>query len=236
VGKLAPLVRCPHLSQFWLSASVLSDTANKLLLRGLKPQLQQLLLLNSGCSSTAAALSFDDFGSGVPVAPASWLLPERDIQPISRAQVEWEVDVAAIRQAAQNSASQKRTVELKSPASCLLGGIMWHMLLQCVWDNSKQGSTVGLFAAAKSLPAGTICRCMFSLECAGVDVAGDIVSQRPAHGTRLFKTGSGGGWGVPDFFKVGCMPGGFDEAAWAAKGLPASGTIQLRLTVSDVGV
>jgi hypothetical protein len=32
------------------------------------------------------------------------------------------------------------------------------------------------------------------------------------------------------------MSGGFDEAAWAAKGLPASGNMLLRLTVKDVGL
>jgi hypothetical protein len=32
------------------------------------------------------------------------------------------------------------------------------------------------------------------------------------------------------------MAGAFDEAAWAAKGLPASGNIVLQLTVADVGM
>lgn len=32
------------------------------------------------------------------------------------------------------------------------------------------------------------------------------------------------------------MPGGCDEAAWAAKGLPTAGSIMLKLSVQDVGV
>jgi hypothetical protein len=32
------------------------------------------------------------------------------------------------------------------------------------------------------------------------------------------------------------MPGGFDEAVWAAKGLPTSGSIVLQLTVKDLGM
>lgn len=45
VGTLGrPLVCCPHLSRFWLSASVLSGEADKLLLRRLQPQLQRLLI------------------------------------------------------------------------------------------------------------------------------------------------------------------------------------------------
>jgi hypothetical protein len=31
------------------------------------------------------------------------------------------------------------------------------------------------------------------------------------------------------------MAGGFDEVAWAAKGLPTSGQLVFRLTVRDVG-
>ena len=45
IDKLAPLVRCPHLSQFWLSASVLSDDAHDLLLQKQQPQVKRLLLL-----------------------------------------------------------------------------------------------------------------------------------------------------------------------------------------------
>jgi hypothetical protein len=40
------------------------------------------------------------------------------------------------------------------------------------------------------------------------------------------------GWS--DFFGLGVMSAGFDEDAWAAKGLPTSGNIMLKLTVKDV--
>jgi hypothetical protein len=45
-----------------------------------------------------------------------------------------------------------------------------------------------------------------------------------------------GAWGWRDYFNLGAMSGGFDEAACAAKKLPTSGSIKLRLTVSDVGM
>jgi hypothetical protein len=77
--RLAPLVRCPHLSQFWLSASVLSGDADKLLLRGLQPQLKRLLLHKPACTSapdrTVAAIT-----RNVPDVAVSWLLPLGDIQ------------------------------------------------------------------------------------------------------------------------------------------------------------
>jgi hypothetical protein len=57
--------------------------------------------------------------------PAIWLLPQRNIKSITLEEVIWRLDVAAIRQAAQDSASQQRDTSLKSTRTCLLGGIMW---------------------------------------------------------------------------------------------------------------
>ena len=232
VDKLAPLVRCPHLSQFWLSALVLSDDADKLLMRGLQPQLERLLLVRQAqrrlCWGPSIIISHWPSPSDVLGAPASWLLPVRGIQPVSSRQLEWEVDVAAIRQAAQDSAIKKESVCLYPPNNCLLGGVMWGMSLGGRWDAGKQGSTVRLAARALHLPAGTLCRCSYMLECVDVTASNG--------GTDVFSAGVSAAWGCHDFFKLGFMSSGFDGGAWAAKGLPASGSIKLRLTVKDVGV
>jgi hypothetical protein len=242
VDKLAPLVRCPHLSQFWLSASVLSDGYVNPLLDELQSQLRQLIMVKAGCSRGLSADDIKKAGDSVNFIgakpwPASWLLPVRDIQPVSSMKLDWKLDVAAIRQAAQDSARQKKDiryggVHLRSPTSCLLGGLMWDMSLSCIWDSSIQGSRVGLAACTKKIPYGTLCRCTYSLECVGVDAVGSITE------TRMFTTldWKVEKWAVRDFFKIGSMHGGFDAASWAAKGLPASGNITLRLTVKDVGV
>jgi hypothetical protein len=111
MDTLASLIRCPHLPQLWLSAPLLSDNADKLLLRGLQPQLKRLLLLKlDHITDKVQPATAADIEEYIPAAPASWLLPVRDIQPISSAKVEWEVEVVAIREAATQSASQKRTV------------------------------------------------------------------------------------------------------------------------------
>jgi hypothetical protein len=227
VDKLAPLVRCPHLSQFWLSAALLSGDADKLLLQGLQPQLKQLLLLKQ---SHSKGLSADVITKHAADAPASWLLPVRDIKPVYSTKLEWEVDVAAIRQKAQDSASQQKDTILRSPDGCMLGGVRWGMSLDYEWDASKQGSTLGLYTHAKNLPAGTFCRCTNKLECI------EVANSRSGQTTDLFSALQSSRWGYDDFFKLGAMSGGFDEAAWAVKGLPASGNITLRLTVSNVGV
>jgi hypothetical protein len=39
---------------------------------------------------------------------------------------------------------------------------------------------------------------------------------------------------VTDFFGVGWMPGGWDEEAWVAAGLPAEGELRVTLTVTAV--
>jgi hypothetical protein len=91
-------VRCPHLSQFWLSASVLSDDADKRLLGALQPQLKRLLLLKPFCGPHVLWKIAD-----IPGVPASWLLPAREIKPVSKAQVCWRLEVAAIKRAARSS-------------------------------------------------------------------------------------------------------------------------------------
>jgi hypothetical protein len=235
LNELARLVRCPHLSQYLLSASVLSIDADKLVLRRLQPQLMQLLLLKAACRPDAS-LSADDLKGAVVNAPGSWLLPVRDIQPVSSASIQWELDAATIRQAAQTSASQEKTTILKSPTSCLLGGISWGLELYC--HHSKEGedgslvcTEIGLYARAKSLPSGSLCRCTYTVECVGVDEV------MVCKGSNLFHSvGNESAWGRNDFFKLGPMAGGFDEVAWAAKGLPASGNIVLQLTVADIGM
>jgi hypothetical protein len=202
----------------------MADNADKLLLRGLQPQLKRLVMLKPA-SGTSSGRRFED----IPGVPASWLLPVRCITPVSSVADEWEVDVAAIRQAAQDSATHQGTKTLTSPTlSSPLGGVRFGMELLCKWDAIKQGSTIALYAYGKSLPVGSFCRCSFSLSCAA---APPISIKRK---TTNF-IGSGKSWGWRDFFGLRAMPGGFDEAAWAAKGLPTSGSIVLKLTVTDVG-
>jgi hypothetical protein len=221
---LAPLVRCPHLSQFWMSAAVLSDEARKLLLQKLQPQLKRLLFMKM-TKTTEVGTSIAE----IPDVPASWLLPAHGIQPVSSISLDWRVDVAAIRQTAQISSSQRTTSSMISAASSPLGGIRWCIELCCKWDPSKQGSTIRVSACPKSLPAGSFWRCTFSLEC----VAAAAVRPRMTE-TCLDSKRPSCGWGY--FFGLGAMPGGFDDAAWAAKGLPTSGSVVLKLTVKDVGI
>jgi hypothetical protein len=233
VDRLAPLVRCPHLSQFWLSASVLSDDADKLLLRGLQHRLKRLLLLKQGVTAGSIVTAADiyanqDFPQDMP---ASWGLPVRDIQPpVNSAQLEWQIDVLDIISAAQASGSQQQTTVLRSHPSKLLGGIRWCIELRCNWDASRQGSTIDAYVCAlpPGLPVGAV---------RTYSLTGEW-EEDPE--TVLFKATQTlqGTSGVcsPDCFGVGVMAGGFDQAAWVARGLPTDDFfyLSLRVTVEDV--
>jgi hypothetical protein len=106
---------------------------------------------------------------------------------------------------------------------------MWGIQLACAWNSSKQGSIIRVATYAESIPVGSICRCAHLVEF----VDQPDLSGRYA-GPHLFGEPVRDSWGCADFLGLGFMPGGFDEAAWAAKGLPGS-HIELRLTVKDVG-
>jgi hypothetical protein len=197
LDALAPLVRSPHLSLFWLSTSVLTDHAERSVLWGLQASVKRLLCRKQACMGTAG-LSVEAIKKAVPKAPDSWL-------------------------------SQQKTTFLFSPLCVLAGGIKWNMSVEFRWDAAKQGSSLGLFAMAADLPAGAFCPCTCSFNPRhGADVA---------HTVKFTNTYSKdqSGRGFRDFFQIGAMPGGFDEAAWAANGLPTSGSILLMMTVEDVG-
>ena len=237
---LAPLVRCPHLSQFWLSASVLSGDAGRRLLRSFQPQLKRLLLLKLTYSSRArpSAKDIRDSVSDILDAalPVSWLLPVRNIQPVSSVVVHWKLDVAAISKAATDTAAQGCTTVLRSPPSSLLGGLRFVIELQCTHETSRdgaRGSGIRVYALTMrpGLPCGAVLSCTYILECVS-----DPTKRMRWVGPASLHTRDMGVWGRRDFFEVGVMPGGFDEAVWAAKGLPTSGSIVLQLTVKDLGM
>jgi hypothetical protein len=102
--RLAPLIRCQHLSLYWLSAALHSQDAPKLLLHGLAEQLKLMLVLrHSGVGSrlTAARLQ-----RRIPGAPASWSLGKRASKQVSSVQVVWELEVSKVKETALRSSSE----------------------------------------------------------------------------------------------------------------------------------
>jgi hypothetical protein len=92
--QLAPLIRCPHLSGFWLSALALSDDARLLLIEQQEKVGKLLMMLHAHPSFKLTAAELDEL---LPGPPSSWVLPARVDRPVSSMQLTWRVDVDTLR-------------------------------------------------------------------------------------------------------------------------------------------
>lgn len=99
--QLAQLIRCPHLSPFWLTAAA-RPTGQQLLLAALKEQLLELLAFLQVYPTYADkgfnAAASERFKQLVPNAPSSWLEGRRQLCDIESVEVSWEVPVDDLRQ------------------------------------------------------------------------------------------------------------------------------------------
>ena len=221
--QLAPLIRCPHLSTYWLSAAVLSDEAPAHLLSmycsPLKQLLQRRLAVAPDDDDTAIRFESD----AVPEnAPASWRLGERNMKEVQSVQLKWDVDVSTVREAAMRSRNEGRPVKLVShQVSPPMGGFCFQLIITCI---SMSGTSVGVFVRPSNAVKNTLCR--FGLE---VSVAGTRLSKSTCSPLQP----NDSDWGWTQFFGPG--PDGWQEERWQQQGLPTSGPLRLVLTVSDVG-
>jgi len=149
-------------------------------------------------------------------------------------QLVWSLDVEEIRAAAHSSGSQQEVVSLYS--ECLtppLGGVAFQAKLEVNWDADERGSRVGLFAVPQNVPQDTFFSYSFLLTVpSGYPEPAGFTSSA----TSSVEQGGLEGYGFCDFFGLGAMAGGWDEAAWAAKGLPTSGQLPITLTVHGAPV
>lgn len=92
---LSKLIRCRHLSGFWITAAALASDADRrqMLLGDWQPQLKQLLLAQQ--AAPGRPLSARVIETEVQGAPPSWMLPPRaGKQGSGSVQVQWEVGVS----------------------------------------------------------------------------------------------------------------------------------------------
>lgn len=107
-----------------------------------------------------------------------------------------------------------------------LGGIASELCVECEHEAEDTSAvSINLFAFPRNLPSGA--RCSFRF----------LVSTRPAMERRYTSPPLAAGEQsvFDDFFGVGPMEGGWDEAAWASKGLPTAGCLAVKLSVVKVG-
>jgi hypothetical protein len=223
VAALAPTVRVPHLSRFALSGQVFCTDSN-LLLSSYSKQLKQLAsykLIAAGDTTP------EDVLEDLAGAPASWSLGKRQIVASDGVRLLWRLPVEELAQACRDSFATSSTKNLYSPDSTPpLGAVAWqlNLALSQVEADGVIGTTVGLFVLPQSGASGV--SKVFSCTVGG-----------PGTSRTFTCDGWLAGVGYPDIFKLGPMSagGGWDEAAWAAKGLPTSGVLELTLHMHSVG-
>jgi hypothetical protein len=201
-----------------------------MLLRGYSDQLKQLIshkLATGGLPVPASALKH------ITGAPSTWLLGQRHIVELQPVQLVWKLPVERIAQACRDSFAGDKLVRIECPVSTpVRGGSAWTLWLDCQQDQKDgvRGTDVVLYAVPKdaALMFGGDVFIVFSctLACSSLGKSLDVVC-----------SGNYVGRGCGDFFGLGLMSkgGGWDEAAWAAKGLPMSGLVELSLHMHSVG-
>jgi hypothetical protein len=227
--QLAWHIRCPHLSQFWLAAAAFSPDAGGMLLADLQPEIQQLFFVKQADPYSDVPGSY--IPSQISSAPTSWLQPPRSKKQLGDGvQVRWTLSVADIKAAALQSASQGGKASLKSAVTPPIGGLTWYMNQVWVWDAEKKGSEVGMFVMPGNPPADVVYSYALDIECSSSSTS---FGKKGPEGFELSNISQGQGF--EDFFEVGHMQGGWDDAVWSAKGLPLAGDLTFSLHVKAVG-
>lgn len=217
---LAPLVRCQHLSQFWVVDAVASTKPTHPLAE-LRPQLMKLLMLRN--AQPGAVVQTSDLQPLLAGAPASWTLGRQVGEPVASVSVTWGVSISTLQATTQLCVTDQKIKGMVSPAvTAPLGGLAFEIYLQCT--PADAGCELGVFARCNNQSLDSL-RPPFKLELAAAGVVNDDTSPVGPFGV---------GYGWRDFFKLGAMAGGWDAVAVAAKGLPAGGELPITLTVSEV--
>lgn len=226
--EIAELIRCPQLSNFWLSASVLAQNAGDQLLQPLNSRVTQLQLLR------LTVPDYPCYGysirQAIPDAPVSWSCGPRRHSEVCSVSCSWQVDVSTIRQAALASVQQRALQILPCDTTTPpFAGLAWSMELLCksVEAEGVRGSRIDVHVKSVNAPSGTFYHGSFALAVEGwQQAAGKVL----VHMTD-------GGFTFTDPFGVGLLLEGWDEVCWAAKGLPkpsgTTGLVTLTLTVSE---
>jgi hypothetical protein len=153
-----------------------------------------------------------------------WNLPPRRLLAAaatygSRAELSWTLPVADIKAACERRA----LVKLPSPSSTPPRyGQAWCLEVHCSWDTERSVADVGVFCTAHKASLGLV---------AGrVSVRVQAGARQICSATESLKVSNGKGLGWRCAIIKG-MAGGWDEAAWEAKGLPLEGNLQVHLAV-----
>lgn len=227
---LTELVRCQHLSVACLQSVALGGMQYPSIEF---PQyaLQRLLSLRIAHGQLLSPRLLATWKADIRSAPSSWSLPARQLlQQVPEVSVVWCVPVPDIKEACDKAAHSRGEEQLRGPSTPPRAGLAWKPFLACTWVSGQiPGCQVGCFMYAPRGVAGVCQRVTYSITvCAGDTQLPMALNKRTT--VLMGKESSG----TDDLFQLGTMAGGWDEAAWAAEGLPPDGDLQLKLVVHHV--
>jgi hypothetical protein len=224
-AALAPLLRAPHMSVFALSCYTVSPSSSRLFLSAFEVQLRSLLCLRH----MAGPAELEEELAVITGAPPSWRLGPRQLRPLADGvQLQWRLSVEQLKAACRASFAQQEGLDLLCPdLSPPMGGRAWRMLVQC--NASPEGTRPVCFVGPHLLPECVFVKSYsYTVTCCGVAYSR---TERRAGGQRGIYNGY---TGASMCFPAEPLAGGWDDAAWAAAGLPASGDLLLQLHMHSV--
>jgi hypothetical protein len=135
--QLVSLIRCQHLSQYWLLASTFLSKDDKVVLghASLRKQLGKLLMLR--CAKPGLVLQPSNLEKWLPGAPASWGLGARLSKPVSSVSFTWVLQVSRLKTAALCCVAEQTSVWLTSLPNVTppFGGIAFAGYLRCQFED-----------------------------------------------------------------------------------------------------
>lgn len=219
-SALAGLIRAPRLSDAMLHHTVVLDGSSSKLLGRYMTQLKELLLLRrilwnrQGGEFKAELASIED-------TPKSWQLDQRQIVPIVPARVVWQLSVQHLKQACLKAYEEQKSEVLLSRHSPPISGFAWRFTLDI--EAKEAGVTLNVYFGPVKMSTSFFLSFHFSLNCNGKAAQQRVPCMKGNYT-----------WHIDEFPDVGVMAGGWDEAAWAAQGLPTEGDLVFELEVSHV--
>jgi hypothetical protein len=187
---LVPLVRCQHLSQFWVVDAV-ATTKPTHTLTELRPQLMKLLMLRS--AQPGAVVQTSHLQQLLGGAPASWALGRRLSKPVASVSVTWDVSISTLQETAQGCVAEGMVKSMVSPvATAPLGGLAFEAFLHCT--PADTGCKVGIFARCNNQCLDSL-RPPYKMQLAAAGVVQVATTSVTEYGSGL---------GLARFFPIGC--------------------------------
>jgi hypothetical protein len=222
-AALAATVRAPHLSGSCLAAQAFSKVAGQLM----SHYNEQLKLLASHKLATRGGAVPISALEHIPDVPAAWMLGTRQIVVSDGVRLVWRAPVELIAKGCRDSFADNKSIFISSPSSSPpIAGLSWQIVVECAQQerDGVRGTLVGVKTYAENAPDGMFCVYSCTLASGGI-------SRHMSCGGSIHEEG------FANFFTMDPMVdcGGWDEAAWAAKGLPTSGELEITLHMHSVG-